>query len=110
MSAQQKAIECGGCVPPVVVVPGPKGMDVVDSTGVLTGNADLECAEQGWSNMPPTADGHAAPLPIYPTPEDMPPDPVIRDALREMASSRGGDLLIFGAGCGFGGFLLGVVF
>lgn len=50
------------------------GLEVTDCTGVVKGNADLECAEQGWTNTPETADGHAAPLPIYPQKSDL-PDP-----------------------------------
>lgn len=72
------------------------------------GNADLY-GEGQWTGTPDTADGHAAPLPEYPSKDDLPPDPV-PDALRELAAERGRDLLLFGAGCGFGGFLLGVVF
>lgn len=40
--------------------------------GAVNGGSDLECAEQGWTNTPPTADGHEAPLPIYPTKQDLP--------------------------------------
>lgn len=85
------------------------GLESTDCTGVMTGNSDLDCCDQGWSNTPDTADGHAAPLPVYPSKDDLPPDPV-PDALRDMAMERGRDLLLFGAGCGVGGFLLGVVF
>ncbi len=58
------------------------------------GNADLY-GEGQYTGTPATADGHAAPLPIYPIPEDLPPDP-LPDALRAMARSNGGDLLLFG--------------
>ncbi|MBO9717490.1 MAG: hypothetical protein J7507_11960 [Pseudoxanthomonas sp.] len=43
------------------------GLDVVDSTGVVTGNADLP-GTGVFEGVPETADGHAAPLPIYPLP------------------------------------------
>lgn len=51
------------------------GLESTDCTGVMTGNSDLDCCDQGWSNTPDTADGHAAPLPVYPQQADLPPSP-----------------------------------
>lgn len=50
------------------------GLESTDCTGVMTGNSDLDCCDQGWSGVPKTADGHAAPLPVYPQPSDLPAD------------------------------------
>lgn len=46
--------------------PSREGLSVVDGTGILKGNADIECE---WS--PPKRD-NAFTLPIYPTPSDLP--------------------------------------
>lgn len=46
--------------------PSREGLSVVDGTGILKGNADIECE---WS--PPKPD-YAFTLPIYPTPSDLP--------------------------------------
>ena len=59
------------------------GLDSTDCTGVVKGNSDLDCCDQGWSNTPDTADGHAAPLPVYPQPSDL-PNPKV-DALVDTA-------------------------
>lgn len=50
------------------------GLESTDCTGVMTGNSDLDCCDQGWANTPDTADGHAAPLPVYPQKSDLPAD------------------------------------
>lgn len=38
-----------------------------------------------WTGTPDTADGHAAPLPEYPKPEDLPPQPITAEMRREAA-------------------------
>lgn len=60
------------------------GLESTDCTGVMTGNSDLDCCDQGWSNTPDTADGHAAPLPVYPQPSDLPSPSLL--ALRDVAA------------------------
>lgn len=50
--------------------PAADGLEVVDATGIITGNADIVC-ERGE----PQPDTVACTLPIYPQPGDLPPDP-----------------------------------
>jgi hypothetical protein len=50
--------------------PAADGLEVVNTTGVLTGNADIVC-ERGE----PQPDTVACTLPMYPQPGDLPPDP-----------------------------------
>ena len=75
------------------------GLESTYCTGVLTGNSDLDCCDQGWSNTPDTADGHAAPLPVYPQPTDL-PNPKV-EALKDVAA-----IVAFLALGGVGGWLL----
>lgn len=50
--------------------PTTEGLEATDCTGVVKGNADLQ--DQGqWSGTPATADGHEAPLPGYPTKDQL---------------------------------------
>lgn len=46
--------------------PTREGLSVIDTSGILKGNADIECE---WS--PPKPD-NAFTLPIYPAPSDLP--------------------------------------
>ena len=46
--------------------PSREGLSVVDATGILKGNADIECE---WSPLKPD---NAFTLPIYPAPSDLP--------------------------------------
>lgn len=46
-------------------------------------NADLY-GEGQWTGTPDTADGHAAPLPVYPQPSDLPSPSLL--ALRDVAA------------------------
>lgn len=48
------------------------GLEVIE-----LGNADV-FGEGQYVGTPDTADGHAAPLPIYPLPTDLPPSPIAR--------------------------------
>lgn len=50
----------------IEAMPTREGLSVIDTTGILTGNADIECE---WS--PPKPD-NAFTLPIYPAPSDLP--------------------------------------
>ena len=73
------------------------GLESTACTGVVKGNADLY-GEGQYEGQPPTADGHAAPLPVYPQPSDL-PNPKV-EALIDTA----GVVLVAGAA-----FLLGVL-
>ena len=77
------------------------GLESTDCTGVMTGNSDLDCCDQGWSNTPDTADGHAAPLPVYPQPPDLPMLSPKLLAARDVAVA----LLLIGGGIAIGRFL-----
>lgn len=80
------------------------GLDVIASTGVVTGNGDIY-GEGQYTGTPPTADGHEAPLPIYPQPTDLPPD--IAESLRQIDRQYRRDTLLFGLGCVVLGIFLG---
>ncbi len=80
--------------------PTTDGLDVVDSTGVVTGNADLH-GEGTYTGTPATADGSKAPLPlIYPLPEDLP------DPKREALIDTAGIVAVAGLCFALGGWLL----
>ena len=48
------------------------------NTKLQTENEGIDIGQ--WTGTPDTADGHAAPLPGYPKPDDLPPTPATAEA------------------------------
>lgn len=76
------------------------GLESTACTGVVKGNADLY-GEGQYEGQPPTADGHAAPLPVYPQPSDLPMLSPKLLAARDVAVA----VLLVGGGIAIGRFM-----
>lgn len=74
-----------------------RGLDVIEHD-----NADL-WGEGAWTGTPATADGHSAPLPVYPQPADLPD---LAEQIREADKQFRFAAALFGGGC----MLAGAIF